>query len=323
MRIDDILTLPDRVLPSPMEGVMAPIFCRAAMELDLVHTWMTPFVSVSRASVPAAKVFQKHIVPFRNDYPLIVQLLGHDPEPLVESTRILRAVGVRAINLNLACPSGKVLSSGNGGACLKDPVRITELCLAIKESVPDISPSVKIRTGWESPREMENIIDAVRNAGIPFAVCHFRTVSEGYAPIPGEEGIRRIREVVEYAGKDILLFGNGDILNPDDAWRMINETSCAGVAVGRGFLRDPFLLKKLRTPDSLPAIDNKIVFLKKIYEIAKLEGLGPKWRKSAFTEYARMTFGVNSEIFRKMLDMDDSELELFLDSASNIPENTD
>lgn len=328
LKLDPFLTLPDRVLPAPMEGVMTPVFCRAAMELGMVRTWMTPFVPVNRGGVPARSIFRKHLAPYlRNNpgYPVIVQLLGHDPGSLAEAGRCLRGLGVRAVNLNFACPSPTVLSSGNGGACLKDPVLMAEICTAVAEAVPDVSLSVKLRTGWESSSETGTLFKALQNTGISLLICHFRTVREAYAPVPAAEALTRLARAVDSA-EGLPLFGNGDILTPEHAFLMRKKTCCAGVAVGRGMLQDPFLLNRIRSsgkaeedPENPSGIvprtapEDRLVFLKTVYRLSREEGFGGRWLKTAFLQYARMTFGEDSSPeFRRILSMEQKELEDYL-----------
>ena len=108
-------TLPSRVILSPMEGVMTPPFVRAANLLKLTDLWLTPFLSVT-GSVPSPSVLRKRLLPYtESGLPVIVQLIGRDPDALTECAVSLEQSGIRAVNLNLACPSPTVTAHGAGG----------------------------------------------------------------------------------------------------------------------------------------------------------------------------------------------------------------
>lgn len=244
---------------------------------------------------------------------MVVQLLGHSPESLSMATKLLSQIGVTAVNLNLACPSRRVISSGNGGGCLRDPVLIQELCSSISEACGDaMSFSVKIRTGWDSTDHLPAVVEALKNGGARWIICHTRTVQEEYRPISRTESYARLRRVVACADTT-PVFGNGDILSSDDARSMQESSHCAGVAVGRGILRNPFLLEMIRTGQDRIGMEDRKCFLRRIYEIAEEEAVGPRWFSNAFLEYGRMTFGADSPEFRDLLDRTPDQIKSFLE----------
>ena len=133
------------------------------------------------------------------------------------------------------------------------------------------------------------------------------------------------------SAEGLPLFGNGDILTSEHAFRMREKTCCAGVAVGRGMLQDPFLLNRIRSGKgkedpgnpssdilSGTAPDDRLVFLKTVYRLSREEGFGGRWLKTAFLQYARMTFGGDSSPdFRRILSMGREELEDYLGYCRN------
>lgn len=233
--------LPSRVMLSPMEGVTTASFIRAASRLGLSDLWMTPFLSVTAGSVPSRSALRKKLdVYFETGLPLIVQLIGHDADSLAETACRLAGISVRAVNLNLACPSPTVIRHGSGGALLRDPDKVFRIVSRVRSVLPpQISLSVKLRSGFESPNVKE-IIQAVSDA--EFIVFHFRTVKEMYSPV--EHGLARIAEAVE--NTELPVFGNGDIDSCESAEKMVQQTHCKGVAVARAFLRDPSLPDRIR-----------------------------------------------------------------------------
>lgn len=237
-------TLPSRVILSPMEGVMTPPFVRAANLLKLTDLWLTPFLSVT-GSVPSPSVLRKRLLPYtESGLPVIVQLIGRDPDALTECAVSLEQSGIRAVNLNLACPSPTVAAHGAGGALLRDPERVRAIVRTVRNALKSTtSLSVKLRTGYSNV-DLARLIGAVE--GAEFILLHHRTVQENYRSVP--DGWKRLSEAVRLS--PVPVFGNGDIASPDDAVRMVGQTGCAGVALARAFLKNPGLLNAIRNPST-------------------------------------------------------------------------
>lgn len=251
--ISGSFSLPSRVILSPMEGIMnRNFFFDAACSLGLIDSWMPPFLGVPRGAAPSVRALRRHLGHYLDSgIPLTVQLLGNNADSLAETALRLWEYGVRSVNLNFACPSKTVLGSGSGGALLREPDCAAEIVGAIRRRVPSICLSVKLRSGFSSPGETGELVRRICDSGVSWLLFHFRTVSENYAAVDREEALRRIRTAVHSAGA-VPVFGNGDILSAADARMMREESGCAGAAVGRGFLKNPFLLREIRgeAPDS-------------------------------------------------------------------------
>lgn len=236
--------LPSRVMLSPMEGVMTPAFVRAVNLLKLTDLWLTPFISVT-ASVPSAPVLRKRLEPYtESGLPLIVQLIGRTPGSLAECAVSLERLGIRAINLNLACPSPTVTSHGAGGTLLHTPENVRRIVSEVRTALQNsTSLSVKLRAGFDEP-DIAGLLDAV--SGAEFIIFHYRTVLENYRPI--KNGLTRLAEAVRRS--PVPVFGNGDITSPTDATRMLEKTGCSGIALARSFLKAPGLLNQIRQNDA-------------------------------------------------------------------------
>lgn len=300
IRIDEHLTLADRALAAPMAGIMTPVFCKAASRMDLIRNWLTPFISITRDSVPSVNSLKKKIEPFRNDHALMVQLLGHDAESMAETALRLAECGVQGVNLNFACPSPLVVKNQNGGAVLRDPELVFNIAkAAVGKAGKYTNISAKIRTGFaSSEKELQAISQALTDGGIRFIICHFRTVQEMYDPVT--DPLSRLARLRTFLPSDTILFGNGDILSLADAQRMVSETDCDGIAAGRALLSNPFLLSKIaQNSDSVAAEEEKLHFLRILLESAIESGQCRKrWLRHSFIEYVKMCFGKETEIFR-------------------------
>lgn len=235
--------LPSRVFPGPMEGIMSPLYCRVFHQLELNDYWMTPFIRISNSTLKTTAL-EKFINPFSmSGLPVIVQVMGRDTELVLATVEQLKNLDIAGINLNFACPSRKVMRKGNGGKFLLEPENMAALLSKIRQQLPNRSLSVKLRSGYNSAAEMEQIIPACISADIDFIVMHYRTVAELYQPV--SDSIKRLRRAVELAGT-VPLIGSGDIFTPADAEQMRQKTGVAGVIAARGLLHDPWLVRKIQ-----------------------------------------------------------------------------
>lgn len=183
------------------------------------------------------------------ELPMAVQIFGSEPEYMAEAARMIAENSYRgtkslytpsAIDINMGCPVPKVVSNGEGSALLKNPKLAGEIVEAVVKAV-DIPVTVKIRTGWD-----KNSINAVEMAkrleasGASLICVHGRTREQQYAPYADWSQIARVKEAI-----NIPVIGNGDIFEPQDALRMIKETGCDGVMIGRGALGNPWIFENV------------------------------------------------------------------------------
>ena len=298
LRLSARLTLHGRAVLSPLQGVMTRTFLQAAAQLDLIPLWFTPFFSTGGVSVPKRAAILRKLAPYRvrPDLPLVFQLIGHDARSLAATAAGFGEYGVNGINLNFACPSKTVTASGNGAYLLRSPETVFDLTRAAVEAVPEgVSVSVKLRAGWDSPDRIREIVRAVCDAGADWIVFHYRTAAEAYRPVDASERVRRIACAVEAAGS-VPVFGNGDIVSSADAESLVRSTGCAGVAVGRGFLSDPWLVRRILSGDENPASEEeKHTFLRLLLAGTDSTKRGRNW----FLECVKMTYGADSAEFKE------------------------
>ena len=277
---------------------MTRTFLQAAARLDLIPLWFTPFFSTGGVSVPKRAAILRKLAPYRvrPDLPVVFQLIGHDARSLAATAAGFAEYGVHGVNLNFACPSKTVTASGNGAYLLRSPETLSELTRAVRAAVPeDVSVSVKLRAGWNSPESVREIVRAVCDAGADWIVFHYRTAAEAYRPVDAFERVRRIACAVEAAGS-VPVFGNGDIASRADAESLVRSTGCAGVAAGRGFLSDPWLVRRILSGDRNPVSDEeKTAFLRLLMEGTDATKRGRNW----FLECVKMTYGANSAEFEE------------------------
>jgi tRNA-dihydrouridine synthase C len=307
LQLSNGTVLPHRLMPGPMEGIMRPLFCMAANELNLIDYWITPFVSISY-SVPKLTILKKRIDFFiKNEKPIIVQLIGSSASALAEAAKRLQDIGIESINLNFACPSRTVISSNSGGKLLEDTEQMLKIIESIKKECPEISLSAKLRTGYSSPEEISNFLPEIAKTSIDFIMLHFRTVIEWYKAV--DYGPERIIKAVKMAYPTPII-ASGDIFSYKDAEEMYNTTNCQGITVARGLFIDPYLIRRIEAnlknePLNLSE-DSRIIFFKKMTEIAREK---PQYFvRSSFIELIKSFWGIKHPLFEKLKHMNSEEL---------------
>jgi len=171
--------------------------------------------------------------------PLGVQLFGDDPQVLTEAAARV-AASADLIDLNLGCPVKKVIRSGAGSALLCDLPRTARILQAMRKVIT-VPFTIKIRSGWDLEKPVFLEIGRIaEDAGVDAITLHPRTRSQGFAGRADWEQIRRLKETVQ-----MPVFGSGDIFSADDGLRMLAETGCDGIMIGRGGFGNPWLLRQL------------------------------------------------------------------------------
>ena len=173
--------------------------------------------------------------------PISQQIFGSDKESFVYAAKyIYEHMKPDIIDINMGCPVPKVaLKNQAGSALLKNPEKVKEIVKAVVDSIP-IPVTVKIRSGWDSDHiNAVEIAKICEEAGASAITVHGRTRAQGYS---GHADWNIIKEVKKNVS--IPVIGNGDIKTCFDAKKMLEETSCDAVMIGRGVLGNPWLIKE-------------------------------------------------------------------------------
>ena len=189
--------------------------------------------------------------------PISQQIFGSDKESFVEAAKFIeKEMKPDIIDINMGCPVPKVaVRAQAGSALLKDPDKIFDIVSSVVSAV-NVPVTVKIRSGWDSNHiNAVEVAKVIEKAGASAICVHPRTRSQGYS---GKADWNIIKEVKENVS--IPVIGNGDIKSPEDAKRMLEETKCDAVMIGRGVLGNPWLIKNVvNYLDGKEVIDVSIV----------------------------------------------------------------
>lgn len=206
--------------------------------------------------------------------PCGVQIFGDEPSTMAEAARFAMRYSPEFIDINMGCPAPKISGNGSGSALMKNPPLCGKIVKAVTEAV-DIPVTVKIRKGWDE--KSVNAVEVAKiceEAGASAVTVHGRTREQFYQPPADWEIISRVKEAVS-----IPVIGNGDITCAVDADKMIEQTNCDMVMVGRAALGNPWIFREINAyfdTDKLifpPGPAEKIsVMIKHIQKLVEYKG---------------------------------------------------
>lgn len=228
------------VFLAPMAGVTDLAFRLIAREFgaDLVVSEM---ISAQALVYGNKRTFQM-LATEQAERPVAIQLFGHKPDVMAEAAQIvIDYCQPEMIDLNFGCPTPKVVKNGDGAALLREPELLEEIVAAVVKA-SSVAVTAKIRLGWD--KNSINCIEVAQRAagaGAHWITVHARTRDQFYAGKADWAWIKRIVEVCP-----VPVVGNGDVFSAQDALRMLEETGCTHIAVGRGAQGNPWIFQEIQ-----------------------------------------------------------------------------
>lgn len=206
---------------------------------------------------------------FEEERPIGVQIFGDSPEVMAEAAKyVVTNFKPDILDINYGCPVPKVTKKGAGSAALKDLELMNAITQAVVQSVPEVPVTVKMRAGWD----LQSIIvgeaaKLLEDAGVKAITLHPRTALQTLKGHAKWELIKLLKETVS-----IPVIGNGDIQTADDVLRMVDETGCDAVMIGRAALGNPWIFNQSKDlingkPISEPTVEEKVELCKRHFEL--------------------------------------------------------
>ena len=250
MRIGS-LELKSNLFLSPLAGYTNLPFRLTLREvggLDLATTDLVNARSLLEKNPKALKLIETCPA----DRPLAVQLFGSVPEEMRDAAQYLESIGISSVDINMGCPVRKVCRVGGGSAMMTELDKTAKLVKCMVDTVK-MPVTAKMRLGWDDQNiTAPDLARTLEDVGAAAIFVHGRTREQGFGGTVNLAGIHAVVEAVQR----IPVIGNGDVTTPDAARKMIDETGCAGVSIGRGAFYNPWIFlhtrQYLRTSDLPP-----------------------------------------------------------------------
>jgi tRNA-dihydrouridine synthase B len=229
---------------APMAGVTDTVFRRLIRSQGGCGLIMTEFtsshgiVATAKATKPTRTFRYLYFDP--DEHPISAQLFGSDPSVMAEAARFCQDLGFDIVDINFGCPVKKVVTCNGGSGLLRDLPLVERILRSVRSAI-SIPLTMKFRAGWND-RELVAVKMArlAEDCGLQAIALHPRTREQGYSGLSDWTRIAEVKAAVK-----IPVIGNGDIVKPEDAVRMIRETNCDAVMIGRAASSNPWIFGQI------------------------------------------------------------------------------
>ncbi|MFC1517876.1 tRNA dihydrouridine synthase DusB [Candidatus Margulisiibacteriota bacterium] len=248
------LKLKNNVFFAPMAGYSdMPARLFAVEEgCGLVFTEMVHVMGMSRRDKRTLDLLKIH----PDEHPIGIQLFGNKPEQFYSATKVAEEFSPEIIDINMGCPMRKVTNGGSGSALMKDPDKAKEIIQNVKKATK-LPVTLKFRSGWD--KDNLNFIELAKIAegeGVAALTLHPRTRAQMFKEAADWSQIKKLKESVK-----IPVIGSGDIKVPEDAKKMLTETNCDAIMIGRAAIGNPWIfgqaIEYIKSGKILPEPDFK------------------------------------------------------------------
>jgi len=231
---------------APLSDVTDVAFRRIIAKYGKPDVLWTEFVSadgLALAPTEDRKKLLKGLEYSEAERPIVAQFFTSNPEHMRQAAELAYKLGFDGVDINMGCPDKGVEKQGAGAKLLKDVSKAQELIRATKEGAHGLPVSIKIRTGYNKPN-LETWLPEILKESPAVVTVHARTRKE-MSKVPADwSQVKRAVELRDASGQDTLIFGNGDVVDIDDAKKKCKDFGCDGVMLGRAVFGNPWLYKE-------------------------------------------------------------------------------
>lgn len=226
-----------KAILAPMAGVSDIAYRLLAKEhgASMVCTEMVSAMGIKYKNERTHELLRMEAV----EHPVSMQIFGSNPEAIALGAKVVADAGADIVDINMGCPVKKVVSSGDGSALMKTPDLAARVAEAAVKAV-DVPVTVKMRIGWDD--DHINVVDfakRIESTGVAAVAVHGRTREQMYMGRADWSYIKAVKDSLS-----IPVIGNGDVWTPEDALRMMQETGCDAVMIGRGAQGNPCIFER-------------------------------------------------------------------------------
>lgn len=232
------LKLDNQLILAPLAGITNLPFRLIAKEAGcgLVCSEMVSSNGLVHKSAKTEQLMQST----PEEKPLSIQIFGADPAITAEAAAIVEAAGADILDINFGCAVKKITKTGSGVALMRDPNRAKKLLKAVRKAI-SIPLTIKVRSGWDkSGDQAVNMAAIAQDCGVDAIAVHPRTASQGFSGYADWDVIAAVKQRVS-----IPVIGNGDINSADDAVRMLEQTGCDAIMIGRRAIGYPWIFSEI------------------------------------------------------------------------------
>jgi tRNA-dihydrouridine synthase B len=233
------LNIEPALLLAPMESLTDLPFRRMIRDIGGLGLPCTEFVAAEGMIRDVPRIIEMARLG-ADEHPAAIQIYGRRPESMARAAAKALELGADVVDINMGCPSRKVCAHSGGSALLREPDLVRDIVRAVRAVVPG-AMTVKIRTGWSPDSingpEIARICEA---EGADALTVHWRTRMEAFKGAMRPDRVAAIVRAV-----DIPVIGNGDVIDVESAAAMLDGSGCAALMVGRGAVRNPWLMLQL------------------------------------------------------------------------------
>ena len=257
---------------APMQDITDLPFMSLVAEYGGPDLYYTEYFRVHSTSILDRPIL-KSIVENRTGKPIVAQLIGNDIPALIRTAKLLETHPIAAVDLNLGCPAPVVYRKCAGGGLLADPPRVERILGGLREAI-SCPFTVKTRIGFENTDFFDDLLTIFDRCEIDLLTVHGRTVKEGYR---SEVHYDFIEKAV--ARLKCPVVANGNVYSVAQSRKVICETRAAGLMVGRGAIRNPWLFRQIREEFGgqtvfMPTGQDVLEYVGRLFEAVRPAGLG-------------------------------------------------